>query len=250
MRIKNCIEFENVSFSYGEHIILDNINFVVECGDYIGVIGPNGGGKTTLIKLILGLLKQNNGKIKILGQDIKKFKQKSLIGYVPQRVSQDISYFGATVQEIVESGRTPRLGVFGKFGKKDLLAVNKAMKIVEIENKKNVLISELSGGERQRVFIARALASEPQILILDEPSVGVDILAQEKFYSVLEKLNLSELTILFVSHDMDIVASEVKRLLCVNKNLLCQTSPKEFLKKEENLEKLYGRKIKFTHHMH
>jgi zinc transport system ATP-binding protein len=246
----NCIEIENLSFSYNSHSVLENVSFAIKSGEYLGVIGPNGGGKTTLIKIILGLLRPKRGTVKIFGTDVKEFKEKSLVGYVPQRVSQEISQFPATVEEVVKSGRTARVGILKRFRKDDFAAVENAMKVADVAKYKTKLLSELSGGERQRVFIARALAGEPKILILDEPSVGVDLSAQEKFYTFIEELNQDRgLTIIFVSHDIDVVAHEVKSLLCLNKNLVCHGAPREFLK-EEYLEKLYGKEVKFILHGH
>ena len=252
MQIKenNCIEAENISFSYNGHSVLEKVNFDVKNGEYLGVIGPNGGGKTTLVKIILGLLQPSTGTVKIFGKDIREFKEKAMIGYVPQRVSQEISQFPATVEEVVRSGRIARIGILKRFNKDDLAAIKKAMEAADVAKHRKNLISELSGGERQRVFIARALAGEPKILILDEPSVGVDIATQEKFYNFIEGLNHDYgLTIIFVSHDIDVVAHEVKSLLCLNKNLVCHGAPKEFIK-EKYLEKLYGKEVKFVLHGH
>lgn len=247
---KNCIEAKDLSFSYNGNPVLENVSFSVKDGEYLGIIGPNGGGKTTLIKIILGLLKPDTGSVKIFGQDIKTFKERALIGYVPQRISQSIPQFPATVEEIVRSGRTARVGLFKRFGEKDTVAIEKAMETADVVKHRTRLISELSGGERQRVFIARALAGEPKMLILDEPSVGVDIAAQEKFYTFIEDLNQNHgLAIIFVSHDIDVVAHEVKCLLCLNKSLVCHGLPREFMK-EEYLEKLYGKKVKFILHGH
>ncbi len=253
MQIKDenkYIEVENVNFRYNRHLVLENINFHVKMGEYLGIIGPNGGGKTTLIKILLGLLKPDSGTVKIFGQDVREFKQRALVGYVPQRILQDISSFPATVEEIVESGRTARIGLLRWFGRKDKVAVEKAMETADISKFRSHLIGELSGGERQRVFIARALAGEPKVLILDEPSVGVDIAAQEQFYMFIEKLRKNHgLTIIFVSHDIDVIAHEVKCLLCLNKYLVYHGSPKKFIK-EEYLEQLYGKKVKFILHGH
>jgi zinc transport system ATP-binding protein len=247
---QNCIEVENVSFSYDDHPVLENISFSVKSGEYLGVIGPNGGGKTTLIKIILGLLQPKTGRVKIFGEDIQSFNQKSLIGYVPQRVSQKIFQFPAIVEEVVASGRTARVGILKRFGKNDSAAIEKAFEVAGIAKMKNRLLGDLSGGERQRVFIARALAGEPKILILDEPSAGVDLSAQETFYTFIEALNQNYgLTIILVSHDIDVVSHQVKTLLCVNHNLVCHGPPKEFIK-EEFLEKLYGKKVKFILHGH
>ncbi len=246
--IKNCIEVNNVSFSYNGQSVLDNISFSVNTGEYLGIIGPNGGGKTTLIKIILGLLKPDTGTVRIFGQDIKEFKERSLIGYVPQRISQVA--FPATVKEVIETGRTARIGLFKRHSRDDERAVEKAMEVAGITHLRYRLIEDLSGGERQRVFIARALSAEPKILILDEPSVGVDLASQEQFYTFIQNLNQEfGLTILFISHDIDVIAHEVKCLLCLNKNLVCHGLPREFLK-GEYMEKLYGKKVKFILHGH
>jgi len=247
---KKCIEVNNVSFSYNGQSVLENISFSVNTGDYVGLIGPNGGGKTTLIKIILGLLKPTTGTVRIFGKDIKEFKEKSLIGYVPQHVSKAVSHLPATVKEVIETGRTARIGLFKKPTKDDERAVEKAMKMVGVLHLQHRLIENLSGGELQKVFIARALAGEPKILILDEPNVGVDLASQEQFYNFLQKLNQEfGLTILFVSHDIDIISCEVKCLLCLNKNLIYHGLPEEFLTREY-IEKLYGKKVKFIFHRH
>lgn len=247
---KICIDVKNINYKFGSNQVLQNISFTVEQGEYLGIIGPNGGGKTTLLKIILGLLKPTSGKITILGQDLKSFKDRALVGYVPQRSAHGETFFPATVEEIIKSGRTAQLGLFRNFQIADYGAVAKAMEITGVTKYKNRLISELSGGERQRVFIARALASEPKILILDEPTVAVDIASQAKFYSFLSELNRNlNLTILFVSHDIDVVAKEVDTVLCLNKTLVCHGSPLDFIK-EEYLEKLYGKKVKYIVHGH
>lgn len=254
MQITNpryCIEVNNVSFGYDGNSILEDITFSVTEGEYLGIIGPNGGGKTTLIKIILGLLKPSSGEVKIYGQNVNQYKEKSFIGYVPQRVSNAIlHHFPATVEEIILSGRTARIGLLKPIAPEDKEAAWKAMSIADVTQYGNRRIDDLSGGERQRVFIARALAGDPKILILDEPSVGVDISAQEQFYAFIENLNQTfGLTIIFISHDIDVVAHEVKCLLCLNKNLVCHGVPKEFIK-EEYLQKLYGKKVKFILHGH
>lgn len=248
--VKNCIEVASVSFGYNGQLVLDNISFSVNIGEYLGVIGPNGGGKTTLIKVILGLLKPKEGTVRIFGQDIKEFKEKSLIGYIPQRISQAVSRFPATVEEVIETGRTARIGLFKRHTKDDRHAVEKAMEVAGVAHLRYRLIEDLSSGERQRVFIARALSAEPKVLILDEPSAGVDLASQEKFYIFIQNLNRKfGLTIIFISHDIDVVAHEVKCLLCLNKNLVCHGLPREFLK-GEHMEKLYGKKVKFILHGH
>lgn len=240
-----CIELKNVSFSYNKAPVLDKVTFTIHKGEYLGVIGPNGGGKTTLIKIILGLLHPTEGTVTLFGTDRHDFKEKYRIGYVPQRVTQD-SDFPATVFEVVRTGRIARLGFFERYTKKDNDAIERAMKIADIAQYRDTLIGKLSGGERQRVFIARALASEPDVLVLDEPTVGVDIGAQKTFYDFLRTLNQEHrLTIIFVSHDIGAISQEAKTVICLNHNLVCHGSPDELLD-ERVLEHLYGRYSEWT----
>lgn len=246
------IELDNVSFSYGLVPVLEHLSFSVHQGEYLGIIGPNGGGKTTLLKIILGLLDPMEGTVRIFGRDRHDFTERYRIGYVPQRATQADGSFPATVFEVVRSGRIPRLGLFHQFTKKDNEAVVRAMEISRIERYSSTLIGNLSGGERQRVFIARALAGEPDILILDEPTVGVDIGAQKTFYEFLESLNQEhKLTIIFVSHDVDVVSQKTQTLLCLNHNLVCH-GPSGDLLDDHILKRLYGQeaaKIKHNYHV-
>ncbi|MBI5798984.1 MAG: metal ABC transporter ATP-binding protein [Candidatus Yonathbacteria bacterium] len=242
------IELNNVSFSYDHIPVIENLTFTVRKGEYLGIIGPNGGGKTTLIMVILGLLHPTDGSVMLFGKDRHDFKEKWRIGYVPQRVTQSDKEFPATVLEVVRTGRTARLGFFERFTKKDDEAVEQAMKISGIAKYRDTLVGNLSGGERQRVFIARALASEPDVLILDEPTVGVDIGAQKTFYDFLAKLNSEQhLTVIFISHDVDAVSQETKTVLCLNHNLVCHGLPHDLLN-EHILERLYGKNSKRVLH--
>jgi zinc transport system ATP-binding protein len=247
---KTCIEVNDISFSYAHIQVLEHVGFAVKAGEYLGIIGPNGGGKTTLLKIILGLLKPDSGSVKVFGLNTEEFKERYRIGYVPQKSAQAEFFFPATVEEVVRSGRTARIGILRRFSGKDDEAVEEAMEIAGVSEYRSRLISRLSGGERQRVLIARALAGEPSILILDEPAVGVDIASQEKFYEFLAHLNREQsITIIFVSHDVGVIAQEVNTILCLNHRMMCHGSPESFIK-EEYLEKLYGRKVTSLHHKH
>ncbi|MCA9373847.1 MAG: metal ABC transporter ATP-binding protein [Candidatus Gracilibacteria bacterium] len=247
---KPCIEVSGVHFKYGDIAVLEDISFTVNEGEYIGIIGPNGGGKTTLLKLILGLLKPTKGTIKIHGQKVEELKDRSFIGYVPQRASQANTDFPATVEEIVSSGRTPKAGFLNHFTAHDREKIDWAMEIADVTSFKNKLIGELSGGQRQRVYIARALAGDPEILFLDEPTVAIDVTQSNKFYEFLREINKKMgITIMFISHDIECVAKEVSSVLCVNKHLVCHTSTKDLYTKG-HLEKLYGKKITPVHHHH
>ncbi len=234
------VEVKNVSLEMGGVTVLSNINFSIEKGDYVGVIGPNGGGKTTLIKVMLGLIKPQRGSV------ARRWKA---CAYVPQRITEKAGSFPATAEEVVQSGRSPYMTKGRRPKKEDLVAVEEAINSSGINKYRHRLISTLSGGERQRVFIAQALAGNPDIIVLDEPSTGVDTAAQQKFYSLLGELNKKGTTILFISHDLDVVAHEAKNILCVNITADCFDTPEEAMS-EEKIEKLYGRKIKFFHHRH
>ncbi len=245
-----CIELEDVNYSYNDHQVLEHISFDIKSGEYLGIIGPNGGGKTTLIRILLGLLKPVSGKVKIFGQEIDHFKDRFKLGYVPQRAAHEEFYFPASVEEVVRSGRTAKMGLFRRYSQADKAAIRQAMDIAEISKLKDRLIGELSGGERQRVFIARALAGEPEIIILDEPAVGVDIASKDRFYAFLKHLNEEEkITIIFISHDVGAIAHEVNNVLCLNRSLICHGSPQDYIK-EDFLEKVYGRKVTSIFHNH
>jgi zinc transport system ATP-binding protein len=244
------IDVKNISYAYGDHKVLEGVSFSVEEGDYVGLIGPNGSGKSTLLRIMLNLLPHPTGEVTMFGQPITKLKDRYLIGYVPQRITQADIQFPATVEEVVATGRVARVGMLKLFSAADKAAIKKAMHVTGIAKYAKRRIGNLSGGERQRVFIARALASEPKLLILDEPTVGVDIASQESFYTLLCELNTKhKLTIVLVSHDIDVVAQEVKTVLFLNKKVVSFGSPKDILK-HGVLEELYGGNMKLIEHHH
>lgn len=250
MQVAPIIEVENLNFSYNNISVLENISFAVEPGDYVGILGPNGGGKTTLLKILVGLLKPKSGEIKIFGQDLNKIKNRTTIGYVPQRIAQDNVAFPATVYEIVESGLIAKKGLLGNITTADHDAIERALQTTNITDLKSRLMSQLSGGQRQRVYLARSLASDPKILILDEPFVGVDPNSQKDFYNFLKELNTKHgITILFVSHDIDTITGEIKSILCLNRGLFCYGA-KEIIHEEDMIKKIYGQSITHIHHPH
>jgi zinc transport system ATP-binding protein len=227
---KNIIELDHVCFSYQTQEVITNVSLQIHKGDYVGIIGPNGGGKSTLIKLMLGILKPNDGIVRLFDTDIKDFKNWSKIGYVPQRAYIEMS-FPITVEEVVAMGRYGKRGLFHFPTKEDKEKTEKALTQVDMQKYKNRQISDLSGGQQQRVFIARALASEPEIIFLDEPTVGVDIKTQKQFYTLLRKLNKElDLTLILASHELDVVAHEATELGYINKTLEYYGDPEEFLK--------------------
>lgn len=241
------IELSDINFSYNGEPILKGISFAIEKGEYAGVIGPNGGGKTTLLRIILGLLLPNTGSLKLFGNDIAAFRDWSKIGYLPQRAAHIDGRFPITTYEVVSQGRVAKAGLFRKLSAADYAAIDEALEISDVAHLKNRLISDLSGGERQRVFIARALAAKPEVLILDEPAAGVDVGSQTKFYRFLQELNTKHgITIVFVSHDLDIIANEASQLICINRSLVCEGPTRViFTEKRAILESIYGESIKF-----
>jgi zinc transport system ATP-binding protein len=226
------IELDSVCFSYTNEEVIKDLSLEIHKGDYLGIIGPNGGGKTTLLKLMLGLIKPNDGSVKFFGKDISDFKDWAKIGYVPQKTSVE-SNFPVTVAEVVAMGRYGKRGLFHFPTKKDKEKTLHALRLVDMLEFKDRQIGALSGGQQQRVFIARALASEPEIIFLDEPTVGVDIKTQKQFYSLLRKLNKElNLTLILVSHELDVVAHEATEIGYINRTLEYYGDPNEFLKGE------------------
>src|SRR5260221_7348564 len=240
---QNLIELQDVSFSYGEDEVIENVSLQVHKGDYLGIIGPNGGGKSTLLKLMLGIIKPSKGKVLLYGRDIASFKDWSKIGYVSQQVTHIDPHFPMTVEEVVSMGRYPKLGLFRMLTKEDKGVVKEALCQVEMLQYKNRLIGDLSGGQQQRVFIARALAGQPEVIVLDEPTVGVDVATQKQFYSLMQKLNTElSLTLVLVSHELDIVAHEATEIAYINRELVYCGFPDKFLH-SEYFEKLSGKVV-------
>lgn len=244
-------DVKNLSFSVKGETILSNISFEIFGSEYIAIIGPNGGGKTTLIRMLLGLEKPTKGEVKIYGKKLSSFKEWHKIGYVPQRASHVDSSFPATVLDIVKMGRTSQGGFFGSFNENDKKIVYDAMAKMDITDLQDKMIGTLSGGQRQRAMIARALASKPEILILDEPNTGVDAASQQRFYTLLRKLNQEEkITIVFITHDIGVIADDIARLFTINQKAIICNDPKKILSCEE-MSELYGINAHLLHnHKH
>ncbi|MBI2601313.1 metal ABC transporter ATP-binding protein [Candidatus Daviesbacteria bacterium] len=227
---QTILQLDKVCFSYTSEEVIKDVSLAIHKGDYVGIIGPNGGGKSTLLKLMLGILKPNNGSVRLFGKDLDDFKDWSIIGYVPQKNYIEMN-LPITVKELVSMGRYGKRGLFRFPNKEDEQKTLQALKHVDILEYKDKQVSDLSGGQRQRAFIARALAAEPEIIFLDEPTVGVDIKTQKQFYELLRKLNQElELTLVLVSHELDVVAHESSELGYINRTLEYYGEPEEFLK--------------------
>lgn len=208
--MKTLIELKNIEVSYHKKVALAGVNLEVKASDFIGIIGPNGGGKTTLVKTILGLVKPNSGSV-------HRYLKRSEIAYLPQ-VKRVDEKFPISVQEVVSSGLVngPRMGV--KLSEKHRKLLNETLQTVGMTELRERAIGELSGGEFQRAMLARAIISSPRLLVLDEPDTHVDNRFEAELYELLKELN-SFMAILLVSHDLGIVSSYVKTIACVNQDL-------------------------------
>lgn len=214
--ISLALEITNLSVFYGEDCALENISLNVAEHEFLGIIGPNGGGKTTLLKAILGLVQPQSGTVRIFGQSGDKARRS--IGYVPQ-FSRFDRRFPISVEEVVLMGRLAgRSPWFVRYDTKDRALVESLLGRLEIADLKQRQIGQLSGGQLQRVLIARALAVEPRILILDEPTASVDSASKTRIYEILKELN-KEMTILIVTHDLSAVSSNIDKIACLNQQL-------------------------------
>ncbi len=243
-------DVKNLSFSVRGVDILKNISIEIFNGEYIAIIGPNGGGKTTLIRMLLGLEKPTTGEVKLFGKDIKEFKAWDKIGFVPQRASHVDQNFPATVEDIVKMGRVAKSKLFSRDSKEDISAVKESMIKMDILDLKDKMVGTLSGGQRQRVMIARALASSPEILILDEPNTGVDMVSQQRFYKLLAELNEEDnITIVFITHDVGVIADDIGKLFTINQKATVCNDPKKVLSCED-MSELYGIEAHLLHNHH
>jgi zinc transport system ATP-binding protein len=221
------IEFERVSFSYPSTPVLKEVSFQVYPGEFIGMIGPNGGGKTTLLKLILGFLKPSRGTIKVLGEIAGSSLSSSRLAYVPQSVRFDRD-FPISVEEVVLSGLISRLPWYGRFHTADRNAARESLEKIGLSHLASAPFGTLSGGQAQRVLIARALVSEPELLLLDEPTASVDSRAEADIYALLNQLK-GQMTILMVTHDLGAAIEQVERILCVQGGVI-SLKPEEVCK--------------------
>jgi zinc transport system ATP-binding protein len=247
--MRSFVELEDVDFAYGALPVLERINLTVEPGDFLGIIGPNGSGKTTLLRIMLGLLPPLRGAVRLFGHPPGSFRQWGRLGYVPQKAALDRG-LPVTVREVVATGLLPSLGVFGRIGGAERRRIVEVLGHVGMEEHAAARIGALSTGQQQRVLIARALVSKPELLILDEPTGGVDPEAQTSFYALLHHLNRErDVTLILVSHDIGVVAREVTKLACLNRRLVFHGRPGDFLS-DAALAALYGPAVRVVSHEH
>lgn len=248
---ERIIDIQNLSFRYNQQKVLDDINLTVNKGAFLGLVGPNGSGKSTLLKCLLGLLKPNEGTIKLFGQDTSEFNAWHKVGYVSQKANSFNTGFPATVYEVVSTGLVSKTGLFKRLSKKDKEKITASIQAVGMEKFFNRNIGELSGGQQQRVFIARALVSEPELLILDEPTVGIDAETVQNFYNMLEKLNIeSSITLVLVTHDIGTITDKVSHVACLNQHLHFHGNSLEFSEQQNQLSQFYGHHVHVLNHDH
>lgn len=252
MEDKAIVKLENVSFKYDREWIVKDVDLKIETGQFLGLVGPNGSGKSTLIKLMLGLVKPDRGAVRLFGTPLKQYSEWQEIGFVSQKANSFNSGFPATVLEVVKTGLVSRVGAFRFFNKKHKEKALEALRTVEMEEYAHSNIGELSGGQQQRVFIARALVSDPSLLILDEPTVGVDAKHVTEFYDLLARLNKEQgITLLMVSHDIGTITDHATHVVCMNKTVHFHGATEEYKEfSEEDLNQLYGHTVQQLTHNH
>lgn len=242
------IEVSDLSFSYNKTPLLDKVSFTVNRGDFVGIIGPNGSGKSTLVKLMLKILPSESGEIRLLGEPIATFKDWNKIGYVSQKANAFNGSFPATVEEIVQANLFSKIGLFKFPRKKHKEMVYQALEKVDMAQYGKRLIGNLSGGQQQRVFIARTLVNEPELLFLDEPTVGIDAKSEEAVYCLLARLNQTlGLTVVMVTHDIGAITVHANRLLCLGDTGLIEHNIREGMT-QEALTQLYGYPVQLHAH--
>lgn len=242
------VSCEQLSVAYQDKLALDSITFDIHRGQFWGILGPNGSGKTTLLRSILGLVEPLSGRLSVFGTTPRQLGPlRDKIGYVPQYAQIDFN-FPLHVRDMVMLGRTRKMGIGRRPKADDWRAVDQALERVEMTDLAGRQIGRLSGGQRQRALIARALALEPELLLLDEPTAALDVGATEGFYEWLHHMHLQmQITLVLVSHDVGVVSQYVSAVACLNKKLVAHGRPQEVLG-QEALEGMYGCDVMFFRH--
>jgi zinc transport system ATP-binding protein len=238
-----AIELEKVSFSYGATQALEDVSFTAGRGDFVSVVGPNGGGKTTLLKLMLGQLQPDCGRVRVFGRTPEQARRS--VGYMPQHARLDLQ-FPVTVMDVVLMGRLGNGSPIGPFRATDRQVAAEALREVGLHDLRSRPLAALSGGQRQRVLIARALACEPELLLLDEPTSNLDPHVESTFQDLLRRLN-ERLTIVVVSHDLGFVSQMVRTVICVNRRV--QVHPTGELT-GEMIQNMYDHDVRMVLHRH
>ena len=236
------IDLAGVDFGYTATPVIEDVSLTISPGEYAAVVGPNGSGKSTLMRLMLGLLRPDQGTAQLFGEPAHEFDEGSKIGYVAQHASAS-KEMPITVREVVKMGRFPHVG-FARLSERDWEIVDRALETVGMTAFANRRVTQLSGGQRQRAFIARALASEADLLVLDEPTVGVDIESVEAFYHLLDALNREGITVLLIEHDLSAVTEHADRVVCLNREVYFDGPTEEFVESDA-LARAFGTAANF-----
>ncbi len=243
MGCREVVKIENLNFSWDNSVLsLEDVFLTIHDCEMVCIVGPNGGGKTTLLYLMLGLIKPNSGTVKILNEFPDKARRR--IGYMPQYLKLDLQ-FPVNVMDVVLMGRL-RHGFWGRYSRADREIAERVLDEMSIAELARRPFAELSGGQRQRVLIARALACEPEILLLDEPTANIDPGFQEQFYEKLRELR-KRMSVVIVSHDIGFVSSEIDTVVCVNRHVAVHKSSEMT---PEAISDIYGHRIKMIDHQH
>jgi zinc transport system ATP-binding protein len=244
------LEVTNLHVARSNSPVIEDANFTIQRGDYVGIVGPNGGGKTTLILALLNILPRTKGTIRLFGMDIDSFSHWEKVAYVPQDAINFDPHFPLAVRELVALGRVNRNNIGRTLKHGDWDAVDESIDFMGLSNIADRRIGQLSGGQKQRVFVAKALVRKPEIIFLDEPIIGVDAKTQEKFFKKLSDLNVKrDITILLVTHDLTAVFCRMSKVICMNR-LANVAEISEDLEPGEFLRKAYGEHFHFVFHKH
>lgn len=238
---KPILQVKNLSVRYESGAALDGVSFELQTGERLAVVGPNGAGKSTLFKVIAGVLRFSEGEVRVFGHEPGGH---ICIAYVPQRASVDWS-FPVTVADVVMMGRIGKIGLFRWPVAKDWKIVNQSLEIVNLSDMSNRQISQLSGGQQQRMFIARALAQEAELMLMDEPFTGLDFRSQEELFGILEELKKRKVTLMVALHDLKLAAEQFDRVMLINHKLMGLGKAETVLAAERLLE-VYGSRIRFV----
>ena len=242
------VDLDGVTFAYGDTVAVSDVSLTVEEGDFLGLVGPNGSGKTTLLHLMLGLHDPDEGSVELFGRPVDEFDDGGRIGYVSQKATSRGGAMPVTVRECVTMGRFAHAGR-GRLSEADRAAVADAIRTVGIGDLADRLVTELSGGQKQRAYIARALASDADLLALDEPTVGVDAESRDAFYALLDGLNDDGITVILIEHDIGVVTDRADRIACINTELYHHGDTESFVESDA-LAEAYGTTGQVVHHHH
>jgi len=250
VHVNPVLEVKDLDVVRSGALVIQDANFTIDSGDYVGLVGPNGGGKTTLILSILGFLPHVRGVVRIFGQDISRFSSWERVAYISQNATSFDEHFPLTVRELVALGCIRRGNIGRRFRREDWEAVDDSIDFMGLKEATDKRIGQLSGGQKQRAFVAKALARKPEIILLDEPVVGVDSVTQEKFYEKLSNLNTRKgTTIMIATHDLASVFCRMSKVVCVSRQVNVSRIKDDF-NPDQLLGKAYGEHFHFVFHKH